>query len=60
MSNALNIKMTLTTIPNLLPHGSIYFVFLEQADVVDIALLLIMVDDVLMKERGPLGSTLLI
>jgi hypothetical protein len=55
-SNASSIKMTLTMIPNLLPHGARPTIFLDQADVVDVVLLLMMNDEALMKKRGPLGS----
>jgi hypothetical protein len=48
--------MTLTMIPDLLPHGARPVVFLDQADVVDVALLLVMNDEALMKKRGPPGS----
>jgi hypothetical protein len=36
--------MTLTMIPDLLPHEARPVVFLDQADVVDVALLLVMND----------------
>jgi hypothetical protein len=57
-SNASSIKMTLTMISDLLPHGERPVVFLDQADVVDVALLLMMNDEALMKKRGPLRALL--
>jgi hypothetical protein len=48
--------MTLTMIPDLLPRGARPVVFLEQVDVVHVALLLMMNDEALMKKRGPSGS----
>jgi hypothetical protein len=48
--------MTLTMIPDLLPHGARPVVFLEQVDVVDDALSLMMNNEALVKKRGPLGS----
>jgi hypothetical protein len=52
-TNASNIKMTLSTTPNLWPHEERHVVFLDQADVVDVALLLAMNDDAIMNRRGP-------
>jgi hypothetical protein len=46
--------MTLTMIAYLLPHGARPVVFLDQADVVDDALLLMMNDEVLIKKNGAL------
>jgi hypothetical protein len=51
-SNASNIKMTLTMILDLLPHEEIPVVFLDQADVVDVALLWVMNDGEIMNGRG--------
>jgi hypothetical protein len=48
--------MTLTTISDLLPHGERLDVFLDQPDVVDVALLMMMNDEELMKNKVPLGS----
>jgi hypothetical protein len=48
--------MTLTMIPDLLPHEARPVVFLDQADVVDVSLLLVMNDDAIMNRRGPVGS----
>jgi hypothetical protein len=39
-------------IPDLLSHEARPIVFLDQADVVDVALLLVMNDDVIMNRRG--------
>ena len=39
-------------IPNLLTRGARPVVFLDQDDVVDVALLLVMNDDVIMNRRG--------
>jgi hypothetical protein len=44
--------MTLTMIPDLLPNEARPAVFLDQVDVVDVALLLVMNNDALMKRRG--------
>jgi hypothetical protein len=48
--------MTLTTIPDSLPHEARPVVFLGQADVVDVALLLVMNDGVIKNRRGLAGS----
>jgi hypothetical protein len=56
-SNASNIKMTLTMIPDALPHGARVVVFLDQVDVVDVALLSMMNDEALMK-RGAFRALL--
>ena len=43
-------------IPDLLPHGARPIVFLDQADVVDVSMLLVMNDEEIMNRRGPMGS----
>jgi hypothetical protein len=48
--------MTLTIIPDSLPHEARPTVFLDQADVVDVALLSTMNDDAIMNRRRLAGS----
>jgi len=47
--------MTLTMLLDLLPHEEILVVFLDQADVVDVALLRVVNDGEIMNKRGPVG-----
>jgi hypothetical protein len=47
--------MTLTMIPNLLPHEEKLVFFLDQVNVVDVALLSVMNDDAIMNRRAPIG-----